>query len=148
MIVRMEGWDVAGLFMESLTPFPTVQFVADTLAQWQPTHGYDLITSVHGLHYMGDKLGLIQKCVGHLTQDGIFMGNLDLRNIKKLDGRSLDRPLRKMLSGYGIHYHPRRHLLTCQGPKQINLSLHYAGANDKTPHPARPDGVFPIYIRV
>ena len=122
---------VAGLFVDQHSSFSNLQLVTDTIAHWQHAHSYDLITCVHGLHYIGDKLGLIQKCVGTLTSAGTFAGNLDMKNIKKLDGASLDRQLRKTLRGFSLQYNSRQHLLICQGQKQVRFDLRYAGANDQ-----------------
>lgn len=129
--VKIEGWDVAGVFVNGHTSFPTLQLVTDTITNWQPTYHYDLVTCVHGLHYIGDKLGVIQKCMSHLTPEGMFTGNLDLKNIKKLNGISLERQLCKKFSVFGIQYNHRHHLLTCQGQKQIKFDWQYLGANDQ-----------------
>ncbi|QHT68047.1 class I SAM-dependent methyltransferase [Rhodocytophaga rosea] len=129
--VKIEGWDVAGVFMNGHTSFSNLQFVTDTITNWQPTYHYDLITCVHGLHYIGDKLEVIQRCISYLTKDGLFIGNLDLKNIKKLDGTNLERQLRKTLQNCKIQYNLRHHLLTCEGKKQLKFDLQYVGADDQ-----------------
>jgi SAM-dependent methyltransferase len=129
--VKIEGWDVAGLFINQYANLSNLHLVAGTIAHWQPTYSYDLITCVHGLHYIGDKVSLIEKCLSALTPEGIFVSNLDLKNIKKLDGISLDRRLKKVFRSVGLHYNSRLHLLTCRGQKQMKAGLLYVGANDQ-----------------
>ena len=38
-----------------------------SLATWRPERAYDLITCVHGLHYIGDKLGLVARAASWLA---------------------------------------------------------------------------------
>jgi SAM-dependent methyltransferase len=129
--VRIEGWDIAGLFIHQYEKLSNLQLIADTISHWQPAHSYDLITCVHGLHYIGDKVGLIEKGVSVLTPEGTFVSNLDLKNIKKLDGISLERRLRKTFQQFGLQYNARQHLLVCRGQKRMQAGLRYLGANDQ-----------------
>jgi ubiquinone/menaquinone biosynthesis C-methylase UbiE len=41
---------------------------------------FDLITCIHGLHYVGDKLEAISKASTLLTTDGLFIANLDFND--------------------------------------------------------------------
>ena len=52
------------------------------LNNWQSEKKCDLITIVHGLHYIGDKIDLIIKSILALKKDGLCVGNLDLNNIE------------------------------------------------------------------
>jgi hypothetical protein len=110
---------------------PSLQLIAKPIGQWQPERAYDLITCVQGLHYIGDKLGLVTKCLANLTEDGIFAGNLDLKSLKKPDGSSWDRHVAKMLKDASVHYHSRCHLITSDGKKELSLGLVYEGADDR-----------------
>ncbi|WP_245782729.1 class I SAM-dependent methyltransferase [Actinokineospora terrae] len=58
-----------------------VEFVTAPVGKWVPGRAYDLITCVHGLHYVGDKLGLLEKVASWLTEDGLFVANLDWRTV-------------------------------------------------------------------
>ena len=129
--VRIEGWDLAGLFVTPDFALPSLQLIAKPIGQWQPTHAYDLITCVHGLHYIGDKLGLVTKCLANLTKDGTFVGNLDLKSLKKPDGGSWDRHVAKMFKEASVHYHSRSRLVTAQGKKELSPGLVYEGADDQ-----------------
>jgi hypothetical protein len=49
---------------------------------------FDLITCVHGLHYVCDKLGLIARAASWLVEDGRFVANLALDNLRFSGGSS------------------------------------------------------------
>jgi SAM-dependent methyltransferase len=98
-------------------------FITASLATWQPDRRFDLITCVHGLHYIGDKLGLLSRIFSWLAPGGRFAGHLDLGNIKT--------PNRFSLRRFGIDYDRRRHLVTCHGPREIVFPYDYAGADDR-----------------
>ncbi len=129
--IHMEGWDLAGQFATAGLPLPNLRLIARPIGEWQPAHAYDLITCVHGLHYIGDKLGLLARCLANLTEDGKFVGNLDLKSIKKPDGSSWDWHVAKVLKNASVHYHSRHRLISCSGRKVLSLDLGYAGADDK-----------------
>ena len=68
-----------------------LRLVEASLTTWRPDRAFDLITCVHGLHYVGDKLGLIARAASWLAEDGLFVANLDLANLKLADGRAAGR---------------------------------------------------------
>ena len=47
--------------MTPAEPPPGLQLICTPAACWQPALRFDLITCVHGLHYIGDKLGLLTR---------------------------------------------------------------------------------------
>ncbi|HTN02588.1 MAG TPA: class I SAM-dependent methyltransferase, partial [Planctomycetaceae bacterium] len=63
------GVDLAGLFFPASSP-RLVRHEA-SLTDWQPDRFFDLITCVHGLHYIGDKLDLLARAAGWLTDDDL-----------------------------------------------------------------------------
>ncbi|WP_372365607.1 class I SAM-dependent methyltransferase [Candidatus Uabimicrobium sp. HlEnr_7] len=73
------------------------KFIVGSLPEALPESTFDLITCVHGLHYVVDKLGFIHDAAKLLTPNGIFLGNLDHRNIKSSSGKTL-RGIVKLLS--------------------------------------------------
>ncbi|MFL9481149.1 class I SAM-dependent methyltransferase [Chitinophagaceae bacterium LWZ2-11] len=91
---------------------------------------YDIITCVHGLHYVGDKLQVIQKACSLLGEHGIFLAHLDLQNIKVI-GESTPQLIKKRLIEMGIHYDMRKKILSCNGSKMVEFGLQYQGADDK-----------------
>ena len=70
--------------VDCFAPVPdraNVTFHAASLRIWECADSFDLITCIHGLHYIGDKLGLIERANQWLTRDGLFLGHLDLADI-------------------------------------------------------------------
>jgi hypothetical protein len=96
----------------------------------RPDADYDLITCVHGLHYIGDKLGLIQRATTWLKWDGLFIAHLDYNNLRLDDGRSTAVVIGKELRHAGLEYRRHKRILVCQGQKTLDLPYHYLGADD------------------
>ena len=113
-------------------PRPTcLRLVEASLSTWRPDRPFDLITCVHGLHYVGDKLGLIARAASWLVEDGLFVANLDLHNLKIGDGRDPARRIASDLRRAGLGYDRRRRLVTCRGRREVNLPYRYLGADDQ-----------------
>jgi len=104
--------------------------VEASLSNWQPDGEFDLITCVHGLHYIGDKLGLIARAAGWLTERGRFVANLDLNNVKLRGQQSAGRLLSAELRRNGFTYSTRTKLVQCEGRRQCGFRLAYLGADD------------------
>ncbi len=101
------------------------------LSHWKPIKKNDLITVIHGLHYIGDKIGLIINAASALKEDGIFIGNLDLNNII-IDG--VDNSKGLILNFFrknNISYNKRKKIIKIEGNKIINSKFIYIGADDK-----------------
>ena len=127
--VRIEGIDLAGVF--DANPFPRVLTLRKQgLESWQPTGRYALVTCVHGLHYVGDKLATIAKAVSQLLPAGLFIANLDLANFRYADGHPAGRVVASRLRSNGLTYDARRRLLRCTGPHAVDCGLRYLGADD------------------
>jgi len=122
------------LVASSSTPDPKLtclRFIEGALADWQPSGRFDLITYVHGLHYIGDKIGLISRAASWLTDNGQFVANLDMKNIRFADGRSASRVVARELRRNGLNYDSRKKLLCCSGRRQVGLPFQYLGADDQ-----------------
>jgi SAM-dependent methyltransferase len=102
-----------------------------SLGQWLPIGRFDLITCVHGLHYIGDKLGIVVRAASWLTGDGHFVANLDISNIKFADGRVASRIVAKELRRTGFNYDNRKKLVLCSRRIEAQLPFRYCGANDQ-----------------
>ena len=127
--VGIVGLDLAGLF-----DFPDetgVQFVENAIEDWQPSHEFDLITCVHGLHYVGDKLGAIARAVSWLTNGGLFVGHLDLANLRHQSIRSFGRRAARHLRDAGLAYDTRRRRIRCSGRRKVDIPWQYLGADDE-----------------
>ncbi|BCY12033.1 trans-aconitate 2-methyltransferase [Actinoplanes sp. L3-i22] len=110
---------------------PGVTFVAAPIETWAPDRVFDLITCVHGLHYVGDKLGVITRVVRWLAPGGRFVADLDLDAVRLEDGRPAGRRLVTRLRAAGIDYDGRRRRITCEGPKELIFRYEYLGADDR-----------------
>ena len=126
--VLIEGVDLAGHFDRN--PFPTLVLHKQTAEAWAATKTYSLITCVHGLHYVGDKLAVIAKAADSLTPDGLLLANLDLANFRFHDRRPAGRSVAARLRRNGLEYDSRRRLLRCEGRRSVELGLGYLGADD------------------
>ncbi|MFC7247574.1 class I SAM-dependent methyltransferase [Catellatospora aurea] len=105
--------------------------VTASIAQWQPDRAFDLITCVHGLHYVGDKLGVLARALTWLSPGGTFAAHLDLASIRLADGAPAARLVRRLLREAGVAYDARRRIVTRTGPTVLDLPLEYAGADDQ-----------------
>lgn len=128
--VALHGVDLVDLFDDASQCNTFVKLESVSLHQWEATRKYDLITCVHGLHYVGDKLSLIERAAGWLTIEGMFLANLDLVNLRFSDGQPMGREIAKRFRDYGLTYNRRRHLLSCVGTKALSFDYVYVGADD------------------
>jgi len=114
------GVDLVDHFASAESP----TLITASLSAWQPTpptRAFDLITCVHGLHYIGDKLGLLTRIASWLAPGGLFAGHLDLANVKT------PKPFRP--SRFGLEYDARRHLVKMRGPRRLGFPFQYVGAD-------------------
>lgn len=127
--VYLHGLDLVPMFR----PRPDIAWLkleATSLHYWEASRTYDLITCVHGLHYIGDKLGLIARAVSWLTPDGLFLAHLDLDNLRRDDGQPFARYAQSTLKSNGFTYGRGRHLLSRRGNAPCGFGFHYVGADD------------------
>jgi SAM-dependent methyltransferase len=108
-----------------------LELVCAPAATWVPGRQFDLITCVHGLHYIGDKLALLTRAAGWLTSSGRLVADLDLSAIQVDGGPPARRRLAARLRAAGLAYNPRRHQITCTGRRDIGLPYIYLGADDR-----------------
>jgi len=125
------GLDLISHFDPYAAPLHFLKMVESSVFQWQPARTYDLITCVHGLHYLGDKLGAITNACSWLKPNGVFVANLDLNNIKGTDGKPLTRTLLKRFRSAGLDWQPTRHIIRSDARRELNLGYRYLGADDK-----------------
>lgn len=145
--LSLEGIDLIDTFPHAKEDFPCLHFTAIPIASWEPLSDYDLITCVHGLHYLGDKLGVIAKAIAALAPDGLFIANLDLQNIR-IDGQPGDRYLKKLFKTHAIAYDAKRRLIKKKGSAQLHADLDYLGADDSFgPNYTGQDAVLSHYRR-
>ena len=129
--LRIVGVDLVGIFKRPLPDLTCLHLIEASLSTWKPAEPFDLITCVHGLHYIGDKLGLIARAVSWLTRNGLFVANLDLRNLRYADGKPAARLVAAAFRRGGLEYQCRRRLVVCRGNRALTLPFRYLGADDQ-----------------
>src|SRR5437667_2497021 len=75
--LTITGLDLVGCFHEAPAGLRHLRLVETSLSEWNAMTPIDLITCVHGLHYIGDKLAIVKRALGWLKPDGVFAANLD-----------------------------------------------------------------------
>ena len=129
--LRLIGIDLAGMFFSFPSELTNLTILETSIEEYEPEQKFDLITCVHGLHYIGDKLSVIQKAVGFLKKDGIFTANLDLKNLKLLEAQNSDKVFTGFFSTNGFIFDKRKHLLCLRGNKNFDSPFIYQGADDQ-----------------
>lgn len=124
------GVDLVSLFHPGVKTFDFLDLQTANLAVWQPRQQFDLITCVHGLHYLGDKLSLIERAATWLKTDGIFIANLDPANLRYADDAPAGKAILKRLRACGFEYLSRKHLLVLHGQRHFQCGFHYLGADE------------------
>jgi ubiquinone/menaquinone biosynthesis C-methylase UbiE len=105
-------------------PVPaTVELISASVGTWLPERKFDLITCVHGLHYVGDKLALLAKAASWLKPNGLLVANLDVSAIRGVPG------VAKALREAGFRYENRRIRRT--GHAEVSWPFEYVGADDQ-----------------
>lgn len=128
--LTLQGVDLVDAFR----PLPpalrgSLTFTAAALPAWTPAQPFDLITCSHGLHYLGDKLRVLEQVAGWLGPQGRFVAHLDLQNIR-LEAPNSPAVLRQLLRQAGFTYDARTRLLRRVGPAPVRFGLRYLGADD------------------
>ena len=130
MELEIVGVDLVGMFHRPDPKLTHLRLVEASLRNWSPDRNFDLITCVHGLHYVGDKLGLACRAASWLVDDGLFVANLDLKNLKLADGRQAGRRVAADLRRASVDYDRRKRLVVCRGRRTVRLPYRYLGADD------------------
>lgn len=130
--IKFVGVDVVPMFDAVGPGLNGVRLVSASVERWENDEMCDLITCVHGLHYVGDKLGLLERTSGWMKQNGLLMMHIDYRNLRMAGrgfaGATIGRDLRRA----GFRYVSRRHLLVRPGHEEPRpLPYRYLGADDK-----------------
>ena len=128
--VEIVGVDLVGMFDHPAPGLAHLRLVEASLTTWRPERQFDLITCIHGLHYVGDKLGLVGRAASWLAADGLLVANLDLKNLKLADGKPAGRRFASDLRRAGIGYDRRKRLVVCRGRRTLRLPYRYLGADN------------------
>lgn len=127
--IEIVGVDLVGMFLPS--KFSCLKMIEASLNTWQPVGQFDLITCIHGLHYIGDKLSLICRIASWLTEGGKFVAHLDMNNIKLEGDHSAGRIVTASLRQQGFSYSFDTRLIEREGSREVALPFEYLGADDQ-----------------
>ncbi|XVQ13225.1 class I SAM-dependent methyltransferase [Spirillospora sp. CA-255316] len=127
--VEIVGVDLAGHFVPAAVP-RGLTLVEASVTAWAPEGRFDLITSVHGLHYVGDKLGVLARAASWLTGDGLLVASFDARSVRLGDGTAGSRRLTAELRRQGFAYDARRRRISLRGHREVAFPYRYLGADD------------------
>jgi SAM-dependent methyltransferase len=128
--LRIVGVDLVAHDLAIDSQHTSVRFEEVSLHSWKPSEPFDLITCVHGLHYLGDKLATIAACVAALKPGGVFQAHLDLANLRHTDQKRFGPSVKLWLVSAGFDWHAGFHRLTRVGPVELEGPWHYVGADD------------------
>jgi SAM-dependent methyltransferase len=128
--ITVIGVDLAGMFNPHDPSVTALRLIEASLSAWSPDSPCDLITCVHGLHYIGDKLRLITRAASWLATDGLFVANFDAAAIRTDGAPPTVRRIVADLRSAGLKYDTRRRLIRCEGEKSFDLPYTYVGADD------------------
>jgi len=141
----LKGIDLVDAFQTISRDITCVDFEVRSLVDWSSIVQFDLITCVHGLHYIGDKIKVLASVFERLTPEGVFIANLDLSNIQ-IENIDTEDYLLHCFKKHDVQYNRRTRILECKGARQIDFSLIYKGANDEVgPNYTGQDAVCSVY---
>jgi YD repeat-containing protein len=84
---------------------------------------------VHGLHYVGDKLGVLARAASWLAGDGLLIASFDARSVRIVDGTAgrVTAELRR----HGFTYDASRRRVSLRGGREVRFPFGYLGADDQ-----------------
>lgn len=126
--VAITGVDLVDAFAPAPVESPGLRLVCSPIGTWAPDRAFDLVTCVHGLHYVGDKLTALARAASWLTPAGRLIADLDLHEVRTPDG---PRGLVRALRGAGFSYDWRSHRISRAGRLDVTLPYRYLGADDQ-----------------
>ncbi|GAD81618.1 hypothetical protein NCAST_05_00520 [Nocardia asteroides NBRC 15531] len=107
-----------------------LRLVTASAVGWEPPGAADLVTCVHGLHYLGDKLGMITAMAGWVAPGGLFVADFDVAEIRAADGTSAGARVTAALRAAGLTYDRRKRRVRGVGPRRPEFGATYLGADD------------------
>ena len=126
--VRIVGVDLVDMFTPERAPGVTL--IAADVAAFRPDRPADLITCVHGLHYLGDKLGFLEAAYAILAPGGLLLAHLDPDNLCALESSvSVWRQAARRAAKSGVPIVIKGHVLRIEKANApLTFGLTYQGA--------------------
>lgn len=133
--VEIVGLDLVEAFWRRRPADSRVRLVVGPVREYTPTAPFDLITCVHGLHYVGDKLGALLQLRGWLRPGGRLVAHLDPNHIV-LNGRPGGAAVVRLLAAAGFTWDARRHRVGGEGRARWPPPppVRYLGAREAGPN--------------
>ena len=128
--LQITGIDLAGMFQKYPVDLTHLQLLEVPIEEFKPSQEFDLITCVHGLHYLGDKLSTIQKAAAWLKTDGLFLANVEMKNLKLFENKNSHSIFSAFLRKQGFEFNSKKHLLKLKGKRNFAIPFEYLGADD------------------
>ena len=129
--IKIIGVDLVNMFLPFDKTKLNLELIAASLSNWSPDAKFDLITCVHGLHYVGDKVDLLLRARSWLKPGGKLIANLDPNNLKCDQQTGRDNPL-KWLRENGFDYSAKQHLIMCNASDSTaSPPFDFVGADDQ-----------------
>lgn len=126
---RVFGVDLVDAFEPIPETIENVHFHVGALPGWETDERFDLVTCVHGLHYVGDKLAALTAIAHWLVPDGLFVANFASESLKSPDGKPLGRAVTASLRKNGFIWDGRRRV-SRTGTAAVVFPFRYLGADD------------------
>lgn len=127
--ITLKGIDLLDSFYATDEKSNFIQFESKSVVNYIPDKKYDLITCSHGIHYLGDKLNVLETAMNALSSHGMFIANLDLSNII-IQGNNPNLFLKTFFKENQIDYNNKSKNLKRIGTTNIKFGLLYLGADD------------------
>jgi len=126
--VQIVGVDLVDMFTPERAPGVTL--IAADVAAFRPARPTDLLTCVHGLHYLGDKLGFLETAYAMLAPGGLLLAHLDPDNLRALgSGDSVWRQAARCAAKGGVPVVIKGHVLRIEKTDSpLAFGLAYQGA--------------------
>ena len=146
--IALVGLDLVDHFDPEVRTTAGLSVIVGSVTTWEPDRLFDLITCVHGLHYVGDKLGAITRIARWLRPNGRCIASFDLAGFRWEDGSPAGRSIGAALRDRGFEIDTRRHLISLTGGQDVTLPFKYLGAdpNNGPNYTGQPD-VASFYAR-
>ena len=127
--VQIVGVDLVDTFERPKTQ--NLEFIESAIENWQPVGQFDLITCVHGLHYVADKIAAVSRAASWLTKTGTFVSHLDPKNLKHERYRDFSRVVTRHLKQFGVLLDSRRKVVSLKGQADVPTRWKWIGGDDE-----------------